>query len=105
MEHVKPGLPPALVMHPRDDATVPVREAEEFHAQMHAAGNRCDLKLWDEGGHGFFNYWDGKNPYFYETLEAVDRFLTSLGWLSGPPAVKGFTFRHLPVNPDKPGVD
>ena len=34
--------------------------------------------------HGFFNHGrDGNKPY-YETVLAADKFLASLGWLTGP---------------------
>lgn len=105
VHHVKPGQPPALVMHPKDDATVPVQQSIDFCEAMQKAGNRCELELWEKGGHGWFNWWDGKNPWFYETLERIDRFFISLGWLSGEPAVKDFTFHHLPVDPAAKGTD
>ena len=37
--------------------------------------------------HGFFNYGrDGNKPY-YETVTAMDKFLASMKWLSGPPTL------------------
>jgi hypothetical protein len=46
-------------------------------------GRRCDLHLYENQGHGFFN-----TKMFYETLVEADRFLTSLGYLKGEPTLK-----------------
>ncbi|HTL51126.1 MAG TPA: alpha/beta hydrolase [Planctomycetota bacterium] len=90
MHHVAAGAPPMLVIHTRDDESVPFTHAVKFAELSRAAGNRCDLVLWDEGGHGFFGYWDGKNKCFFETLRAMDIFLASLGWVKGDPTIDNF---------------
>jgi hypothetical protein len=46
---------------------------------MVAAGNRAELVLFDNAGHGFFN----SDPYYHDVLAQTDRFLTSLGYLKG----------------------
>jgi hypothetical protein len=51
---------------------------------MKAAGVRCDAFFYDQQGHGFFNH----EPYKTRTLIEADKFLASLGWLSGPPTLK-----------------
>ena len=93
---VKPDQPPALVMHPKDDKVVPVQQAIEFTKAMKDNGNRCDLVLWKKGGHGWYNYWDGANPWFFETLEKIDLFLNSLGWVDGESNLVDFTFTQIP---------
>jgi hypothetical protein len=35
-------------------------------------------------GHGFFT----RNPHFTLTLIETDKFLASLGWLTGPPTLR-----------------
>ena len=50
---------------------------------MKAAGVRCDAFFYDQQGHGFFN----KEPFKTRTLIEADKFLTSLGWLAGPPTL------------------
>ncbi|MCG3180919.1 MAG: hypothetical protein BIFFINMI_03283 [Phycisphaerae bacterium] len=96
MEHVRPGLPPALLMHGVDDKVVSVDESRRFREAMTRLGNRCDLIEYPGQGHGFFNYFDGKNRMFTSTLEAVDGFLASLGWLTGPPAVAAYAYAGPP---------
>ena len=54
---------------------------------MERAGNRCEVMIFDGKPHGFFNFGrDGNKPY-YETVRAMDKFLASLGWLTGPPTL------------------
>jgi hypothetical protein len=40
---------------------------------------RCDTRVYDGLPHGFFD----KDPYKTTTLIETDRFLASLGWLTG----------------------
>lgn len=46
---------------------------------MEKVGSRCDLKLYKDKGHGFFNpqYKDMYNA----TLKETDEFLQSLGYI------------------------
>ena len=84
--HVRPGQPPAIMFFGTKD---PLLEgARYFQKQMLAAGNRCDLKLTEGEGHGFFNFGRGNNANFRQTLADADRFLASLGYLSGEPRVE-----------------
>ncbi len=78
---VRPGGPPAIILHGRADTTVPFRSAEVFVEEMKAAGNRCDLIGYDGQPHGFFN----QEPWRTRTLVEADVFLGSLGWLAGKP--------------------
>ena len=80
-------------MHGRADEIVKVDQAIRFEEVMSKAGNRCEVRLYDEQGHGFFNYFDGDNPMFTETLREMDLFLTSLGFLHGPEKVSAFTHK------------
>lgn len=38
------------------------------------------LVLYEGATHGFFNYRDGDNPFFYQTLEETIAFFKGLGW-------------------------
>jgi hypothetical protein len=45
-------------------------------------GNRCDVCVYPIRPHDFQNWKPNKaNPDLYDTLDKVDRFLISLGWL------------------------
>ncbi len=79
IHHIKPGLPPMLILHGTADSTVPFSTVEAFSGRMAKAGNRCELKPFEGQPHGFFN-----GPGYEETLKAADDFLVSLHYL--PPA-------------------
>ena len=50
---VKPGNPPAIVMHGTDDQVLDVGQAQRFAEEMSRAGNRCDLQIYEDAQHGF----------------------------------------------------
>ena len=88
--HVKAGIPPTIVFHGKADTTVPYATAERCAAAMKAAGCRCDLAGYDGLGHGFFNFGRGDGKPFPDTMRRADRFLASLGWLTGEPTIDAF---------------
>lgn len=45
---------------------------------MEKVGSRCELRLYEGQGHGFFNYGKGANEYFQKTLLDMEAFLGSL---------------------------
>ncbi len=93
--HVEPGAPPMLVQHGQDDAIIVIEEIEEFVEKMRAAGNRCDLVVYPEAGHGFQNWYaEQRNPLFYESMRNMDQFLTSLGWIEGEPTIDVFAYNE-----------
>jgi len=58
---------------------------------MRQQGNRCETLIYERQRHGFFNY--GKSPtneYFIKTSTEMDKFLSSLGFLSGMPSVEAW---------------
>ncbi len=57
-------------------------------AAIEKYGSRCDLHLYDGQEHGFFNYGRANNRYYSETLVETDKFLASLGWITGPPTLQ-----------------
>jgi acetyl esterase/lipase len=88
--NVKAGVPPTIVFHGKADTTVPFATVEVFAAAMKQAGNRCEVSGFEGQQHGFFNFGKGDNAMFRETLKQADKFLASLGWLSGEPTVDAF---------------
>ncbi len=80
--------PPAIVFLGSADKLIPVKTAHDFKAAMENAGISCEVMIFEGKPHGFFNHGrDGNKPY-YETVTATDKFLTSLGWLTGPPTLE-----------------
>ena len=88
--NVKAGVPPTIVFHGKADSTVPFATVEVFAAAMKKAGNRCEVAGFEGQQHGFFNFGKGDNAMFRATLTQTDKFLVSLGWLSGEPTVEKF---------------
>lgn len=81
MDHIRPGLPPAIIFHGKSDALVPFESIEAFTRKMEAVGNRCELVGFEGRSHGFFNFGRSQNKYYHETLSHTERFLTSLGFM------------------------
>ena len=81
LHHLRRGLPPTLILHGRADTTVPFTDVERFCDESSKLGNHCDLIGYDGASHGFFNAGRG-GKWHSETLQAMDSFLTSLGYLA-----------------------
>lgn len=76
--------PPAVVFLGTKDKLIPVKTVEQFKAGMQAVGVRCEAFYYEGQEHSFFN----REPWKTKTLFEADKFLTSLGWLKGPPTLK-----------------
>lgn len=87
IHHVDAGDPPAVVFHGKADTTVAYWTAEAFAEAMKTAGNRCKLHAYEGQRHGFFNYGRSNNKFYLQTVEELDKFLASLGYLEGPPTI------------------
>lgn len=87
--HVKPGLPPTLLMHGLDDHVVSPEQASKFAAAMQASHDRCDLDLIDGARHAFIMpRYTAPEPMVVDAIRKADQFLASLGWLSGEPTLQ-----------------
>ena len=85
---VRSGLPPSIIFHGEEDQAVPFPTVQLFAKAMTDAGNRCELKAYKRQPHGFYNPGRGKgepraeaNRYYHKTLDELDKFLVSLGYL------------------------
>ena len=104
--HVRAGLPPAIIFHGAADTTVKPVTVQKFSELMREAGNRCELKTYPGAPHGFFNLpgnngaaakkkdakkkvegQDQRSVWHQQTLRELDLFLVSLDWISGEPAI------------------
>ncbi len=89
MHNIDKSAPPTLVMLGTEDQHLPVATAEKYKRLMEKAGVRCELRIYKGQRHGFFNFNRDK---YYETLLEADRFLTSLGYLTGKPTLSSSKF-------------
>jgi acetyl esterase/lipase len=80
-------FPPTIHFLGRADKNISVASAQKMKAEIEKIGGRCDLHLYDGQEHGFFNYGRADNTHYRLTLLETDKFLTSLGWLTGPPTL------------------
>jgi acetyl esterase/lipase len=76
LHNLDASAPPTLVQLGTKDQLIPVATAEAYKAKMEKLGVRCDLILYEDQEHGFFN-----KAKYDETLQAADDFLVSLGYL------------------------
>lgn len=87
IDNIRKGLPPTLVMLGTKDNLIPVKTAERFKELAEKVKSRCDVKLYKDQGHGFFNYGRTKDMYS-KTVADMDAFLTSIGYLQENSKIK-----------------
>jgi len=61
INHVRPGLPPYLLIHGDADKTVPIQQSLDFQAKLRANGVPCDLIIIPGGVHRLAG-WEKNSP-------------------------------------------
>ncbi len=79
---VAKDAPPAIIFFGTDDRLA--AGGREYRDKAKKLGVRAELVMAEGVGHGFFN----RGPYAQLTVREADKFLASLGYLSGEPTVK-----------------
>jgi len=79
IHNITPGNPPTIVLLGTNDHLIPVATAEKFVHLMKEAGNNCELFLYENQGHGFFNYHN--HDYYLSTIEQAGIFLRLHGFI------------------------
>ncbi len=85
LHNIMKGAPPTIFFLGTKDDLIPVETAQYYTTVMEKVESRCDLHLYEGEGHGFFNYRSIDN--YRKTVLEADRFLISLGYLSGEPTI------------------
>ncbi|MEN8187304.1 MAG: alpha/beta hydrolase [Bacteroidota bacterium] len=86
LHNIMKGTPPTILFLGTNDVLIPVETAKYYQKIMEKVESRCELRLYEGEGHGFFNY---KNiGYYKKTVLEADRFLQSLGYLKNEPIIK-----------------
>jgi acetyl esterase/lipase len=89
LSNIKPGQPPAILMHGTADKVVNPQQALDFATSYAKAGNRCDLAWMEGSGHAFvMTAYSAPEPVVVNAIRKADAFLGSLGWLQGPPTLE-----------------
>lgn len=86
LHNLKKGTPPTLLFLGTKDDLIPVETAMYYKTVMEKVGSRCELRLYEGEGHGFFNYKIFEN--YKKTISEADIFLQSLGYLQKEPVVR-----------------
>lgn len=78
LHHVRPGVPPTLILHGTGDTVTPFKGAQAFHDAMLMAGNRCELVPTEGAVHG---YLMRDRARYEEALQRTEKFLATLGFV------------------------
>jgi acetyl esterase/lipase len=76
VDHVRPGLPPTLILHGTADTVTPFAGALRFQALMQKACNTCELIAFKGGAHGYFLR---DLEWFNEAMAQTEAFLRNNG--------------------------
>lgn len=85
LHNIREGTPPTIFFLGTNDNLIPVETARYYKKVMEKTGSRCELKLYEGEGHGFFNYNNHDN--YKLTVSEADLFLQSLGYLQEEPVI------------------
>jgi len=89
INHISAPFPPTILLLGDKDHIIPPESARNTKAVIEKVGGRCDLHLYEGQSHSFFNARKSGGKYYNLTLQEVDQFFTSLGWIpNAPTAVK-----------------
>jgi acetyl esterase/lipase len=85
LHNISAGAPPTIFFLGTSDKLIPVATARYYQEAMLRIGSRCELYLYEDQPHGFFNFRN--REYYDKTVFEADRFLNSLGYLNGKPEI------------------
>jgi acetyl esterase/lipase len=81
LAHVRPGLPPTLILHGTADTVVPIAQSRRYVEALRAAGDRAELVELPGRKHAFVlpGYRDNDDATVAEALARSEAFLRSAG--------------------------
>jgi len=86
-EHVRPGLPPIIILTGALDVSIPAASLAEFCEKMTRAKNRCELEIYPGVGHmleppeGSGTAKEEAAKTRYDAYLKADQFLASMGYI------------------------
>jgi len=82
LKNVTKDTPPVILFQGTADTTTPVSLAYQYQQSIFSSPDKYSVVETYEGQrHGFFNYQDGGNPYYYKTVGDMILFLQKHGYL------------------------
>lgn len=75
LNHVRPGLPPFLLIHGDADKTVPIQQSYDFQEKLRANGVECDLLILPGAGHRLSDWAAVAPGHVTDYLAWLDRHL------------------------------
>ncbi|MEA4937167.1 MAG: alpha/beta hydrolase [Paludibacter sp.] len=78
LHNIRSPFPPTIFFLGTKDNIIPVSTGQLFKQKVEEVGGRCDLKLYEGVGHGFFNQAENRDRVILD----VDTFLRSVGCLA-----------------------
>lgn len=78
LHSITKGFPPTVFFLGTKDNLIPVSTAKSFKRKIESVGSRCDLFLYENEGHGFFN----QKTFHQDILSKVDAFLRSIDYIN-----------------------
>ena len=85
----------AIIFHGTNDTIIPYHTAKLFGEKMRIVSNRCELVSYVGATHDFFNYGQGDNAAFVDSVNKMDGFLVSLVYLNSTAKVyRGANFQN-----------
>lgn len=81
LKNVTKDTPPAILFQGTEDTTTPLSLAYQYQISISQPGNESRVVVYEGQKHGFFNYRDGGNPYYYKTVGDMLVFLEAHGYL------------------------
>ncbi len=85
LQHISRSTPPTLLIHGDADTVVDISHARAFHQRMLELGNQSRLVEVPGADHAFAVFGFGPAPGNILAIVEIDRFLRSLGYLTGAP--------------------
>ena len=86
IHNIKKNAPPTIIFLGTKDDLIPVSTAKLYQSKMVENGNVCELHLYENAKHGFFNY--NKFENYKSTVLKTNAFLISLGYLTKQPEIE-----------------
>ena len=84
IHNISKGSPPTIILTGTNDKIVPVESIMNYKKIMESIGSRCDVILYEDAEHAFFNTGED----FVDTIYRTDVFLKSLEYIDGEPTIR-----------------